>query len=91
MSDLVESLPSAKDEPVVASDWVKDGTTREAVLQEARAGYAILARLRQVLASKFQEQAAKEYDPAATERALAMAAGYRKALKDVYKLIQLDN
>lgn len=87
---MVEA-PEGRQGAGLSSDWLKSGATKDAVLKEAAEGTKILARLSKILKDKFQEQAEKDYDIKATDRELAYAAGYRKCLKDVFRLVQLDN
>ncbi len=90
MKELVEAVAPATASKSVVSDWLKNGATAEEIKKEAVKGTAILERLKVVVDAKFQEQANKDYDPDATERELAFSAGYRKALKDMYRLLHLD-
>lgn len=84
---LTETLPETTG---MMSDWTKGGTPSAEVIKEAKLGSLILDRLKAILAARFNEQAAKEYDVDASERSMAFAAGYRKCLKDIHRLIQLD-
>lgn len=90
MPELTERIASGRPPAGVASDWLIAGATKEVITKEAGIGDAILARLRTVLDHKFQVSCQIDYEQDASERERAFAGGYRKALKDIHRLLQLD-
>lgn len=88
--ELTEKIGGKRLPSGVAPDWLVGGATKERVLQEAAEGEKIMARLRLVLDEKFQSRCASEYDQASSERERAFDSGYRKCLKELYRLLQLD-
>lgn len=91
MTELTESVLDGKPSTSVHSDWLTDGAKAPEVVKDAIDGANILGRLRKLLDRKFQNSAKTEYDKGATERERAFESGYRKALKDVYRLLHIDN
>jgi hypothetical protein len=92
MTELTENVQEARPPKGVVSDLTKvDGSTPGVVIKEAVEGEKILKRLMAVVEAKFQAATRVEYDVNANERERAFESGYRKALKDVYRLLQFDN
>jgi hypothetical protein len=91
MTELAEQITDGRPPANISSDWLTGGTKAPDVAKDATDGAKILGRLRTILEQKFQLAAKTEYDVNATERERAFESGYRKALKDVYRLLQLDN
>lgn len=91
MTELTEQIIDGRPPANISSDWLTGGARAPDVAKDAVDGAKILARLRAILEQKFQLAARTEYDVSANERERAFESGYRKALKDVYRLLQLDN
>jgi hypothetical protein len=90
MKELKENIQSKRAPKGVLSPWLAGGTTKEVVAREAAQGAAILKRLQTLIEDKFQSLAEIEYDSSASERERVLAAGERKAYRDMYRLLQLD-
>lgn len=78
----------------VSSDWTKtlsEGETQDTLKAELAGDSKSLARLGRVIEGKYKESLAKDEnltDPNYAER-VAAGAGYRKALKEIYRLLEI--
>ena len=90
---LTEKIDSGRPPKGLAMEWLSGpwgSATKQDVVKDAIQGEGILKRINQILDVKFQTSTEPDYSTDASERERAFSAGYRKALKDVHRLLQLD-
>ncbi len=90
MTELSERIEDKRPPAGLASDWVGVAPTKEVFIKDAVAGSEFIKHLKKLLDTKFQNSSQLDYEKDASERERAFAGGYRKALKDIYRLLQLD-